>query len=141
MATAELKKILSVDRAKLFAVVTKYEDYPQFVDGVSSVSVERKGPGKARVTYKVNLVKELTYTLDHEEDAENGFVKWSLVSGDIMKKNSGHWELRDAGAGKTEASYKVEVEFKVWVPGPILNKLVSGSLPSMIENFEKRARV
>jgi ribosome-associated toxin RatA of RatAB toxin-antitoxin module len=140
MAQAEFHEVLPVDKDKLFQVITRYEDYPQFVDGCSSVKVERKGPGKARVTYVVNMVKEVEYVLDHEENPEQGTMSWSLVSSDAMKKNSGGWTLRSEGAGKTDVRYEVEVDFKIPVPGFILNRLVKASLPAMIKSFQARAK-
>lgn len=140
MASAEFHEVLPVDQEKLFAVITKYEDYPQFVTGCSGVKVERKAPGKARATYSVNMMKEISYTLDHVEDQAAGKVQWTLVESDFMKRNIGSWELKAAGPGKTDVRYTVEVEFKFPVPGLILNRLVKGSLPSMIKSFVDRAR-
>lgn len=140
MAKAEIHEVLSVSKEKLYAAIIRYEDYPQFVDGVKEVQVERKGAGKARVRYKVNVIKEVTYTLDLVEDETRGEVSWTLVESDFFKKNVGRWQLKDAGAGKTDVQYELEVEFKIPVPGLILNRLVKGSLPPMLKNFEKRAR-
>ena len=33
MAQAEIHEVLTVDRDKFFDAVTKYEEYPKFVDG------------------------------------------------------------------------------------------------------------
>ena len=139
MAQAEFHEVLPIDKDRLFATIVRYEDYPQFVAGCSGVKVERKASGKARATYNVNMMKEISYTLDHVEDAAAGRVEWSLVSSDFMKKNSGYWELKSVGPGKTDVRYVVEVEFKFPVPGLILNKLVKGSLPAMVKSFQKRA--
>ncbi len=140
MAQAEFHEVLSVDRDKLYAVISRYEDYPQFVEGVTKVEVQRKGPGQARVTYHVSMMKDIVYTLDHREDPAAGTVEWSLVDSDAFKKNTGRWELKAAGAGKTDVKYQLEVDFKIPVPGFILNRLVKGSLPSMVASFEKRAK-
>lgn len=139
MANAEIKETLKVDYDKLFDTITRYEDYPKFVDGCMKVSVERKGPGKARATYHVSMMKDVVYTLDHIEDREKGRIEWNLVDSDMFKSNSGFWQLKKAGDGKTEAQYGIELEFKIPVPSLILNRLVKGSLPSMIKNFEKQA--
>ncbi len=138
MAQAEIHEVLPVDRDKFFSTVVRYEDYPKFVSGVSSVEVQRKGPGKARVTYKVSLIKEVTYTLDLEEDEKSGKVSWTLVESDFFKKNDGFWEIQSVGKNKTDVRYGLEVEFKIPVPGLILNRLVKGNLPSMLKDFEKR---
>jgi ribosome-associated toxin RatA of RatAB toxin-antitoxin module len=140
MAQAEIKETLAVDFEKLFAAITRYEDYPKFVDGCKSVQVERKGPGKARVTYHVSLMKDVTYTLDHEENAEKGEVRWSLVESAFLGKNTGLWELKKAGPGRTEARYSIDIDFKIPVPGFILKGLVKSNLPSMIKSFEKQAQ-
>jgi len=140
MAQAEIERTLLVDRDRLFSVITHYEDYPQFVDGVSAVQVERKSPGHTRVTYKVHMIKEISYVLDLQENADAGTVSWTLVESDFMKVNQGGWRLKASGSGKTDIAYQVEVEFKIPVPGMILNRLVKGSLPAMIKSFENRAK-
>ncbi len=140
MASAEIKEILPVDKDKLFEAIIRYENYPQFVEGCTAVKVERKGTGKARATYHVSMVKDVTYTLDHLEDAEGGRVEWTLVESDFFKKNTGRWELKTAGKGKTEVFYSLDVEFKIPVPGFMLNRLIKGGLPSMLKNFEKQAK-
>lgn len=140
MATAELHEVFPVDLNRLFSVITRYEDYPQFVTGCSGVKVERKAPGKARATYHVNMMKEISYTLDHVEDQAAGTVQWTLVESDFMKKNQGRWILKSAGPGKTDVRYELEVEFKFPVPSLILNRLVKGSLGSMVKSFVDRAK-
>lgn len=139
MAQAEISEIVPVSKEKFFATITRYEDYPKYVDGVKSVKVERKGAGQARVTYYVSMMKEVVYTLDHREDLEKGVIEWSLVESDTLKKNTGRWNIKSAGDGKTDVNYSLEVEFKIPVPGFILNRLVKGSLPSMLKNFVNQA--
>lgn len=140
MAQAELKEVLAVDADKLFDVITRYEEYPKFVDGINSIQVERKGPGHARVIYQISMMKDFSYCLDLREDRKNGRVEWTLVESDLFKKNNGLWEIKSLGEGKTEALYKLEVEFNIPVPGLILNRLVKGNLPSMMKSFEKQAK-
>jgi ribosome-associated toxin RatA of RatAB toxin-antitoxin module len=140
MAQAEFHEVFPIDLNKLFAVITRYEDYPQFVTGCSGVKVERKAPGKARATYNVNMMKEISYTLDHVEDQAAGTVEWNLVESDFMKTNKGRWVLKSLGPNKTDVRYELEVEFKFPVPGMILNRLVKGSLGPMVKSFVERAK-
>lgn len=139
MAQAELHEVFSVDAKKLFEVITRYEDYPQFVTGCTGVKVERKGPGKARADYNVSMIKDLSYTLDHTENAEKGVVEWKMVKSDFMTANQGRWVLTPKGAGKTDVRYEVEVDFNFPVPGLILNRVVKGSLKPMVQSFVDRA--
>ena len=140
MAVAEIKETLNVDKDQLFAAICRYEDYPKFVDGVKSVKVERKGPGVTKAMYHVNMLKDVTYSLDIKDNAESGVIEWSLIESDFFKINNGRWELKSVGPGKTEAHYRLEIEFKFPVPGMILNKLIKNQLPAMIKSFEKQAK-
>lgn len=140
MANAEISEVLAVDKDKLFATIVGYENYPKFVEGCTKVKVERSAPGRSRVTYHVSMMKDVVYTLDHVESPETGEISWTLVSSDTLKKNSGHWQLKSVGSGKTETSYELEIEFNIPVPGFILNRLVKGSLPAMLKSFEKQAK-
>ena len=47
--------------------------------------------------------------------------------------------MKEAG-GKLEVTYSIEIEFKIWVPGPILKTLTATSLPMVISEMEKRAK-
>ena len=140
MAQAEINEILTVDKNKLWDAIVRYEDYPKFVEGCTGVKVERKSSGHARATYNISMMKDVTYTLDHKEDKDKGTVEWKLVDSDFFKKNVGSWKLKDAGPGKVDVTYSLDVELKISVPGFILNRLVKGSLPSMLKGFEKRAK-
>jgi len=140
MAHAETHEVLNVDYDKLFDVITRYEDYPQFIDGVKSVQVERKGPGHARVKYHISMIKDVIYTLDLKENRQAGTIQWTLVESDFFKVNNGGWKIKSVGIDKTDALYAVDIDFKIFVPSMILNKLIKGSFPSMIKNFENRAK-
>ena len=140
MAQAQLKESLSVPASKLFSVITKYEDYPSFVEGCSRVEVTRGESGRARVVYFVNMIKEISYTLDHISDEATAEMSWSLVQSDFLKKNLGGWKIKPKGDSNCEVEYSVDIDFKFPVPGMILSRLVKSNLPSMIRNFEKRAK-
>jgi ribosome-associated toxin RatA of RatAB toxin-antitoxin module len=140
VAQAEIHEVLSVDSAKLAAAIVNYERYPEYVDGCSGAKVIKKENGKTVVRYTVNLIKEISYTLEHTEDAASGRYSWHLLESDFLKKNSGSWQIKPAGSDKTDVHYTLEVEFKIPVPGLILNRLVKSSLPAMLRNFEKEAK-
>ena len=140
MAQAEHKQIVAVDSDRFYKAIVQYEEYPKFVEGCNGVEVERKGPGEARTHYKMNIMRDVSYTLDHKEFPDQKKMEWSLVRSDALKKNIGRWELTPLADGKTEVKYAVEIEFNIPVPGFILNQLVKSSIPSMIKSFEKRAK-
>lgn len=134
MAKAERTEIFDVPVEKFYQAIIDYNSYPDFVDGMKSVKVDGD-----KVTYTLNLIKEVTYTLKMNH-VPNKEVSWSLVSGDMMKVNNGKWTLKDVG-GKTEATYSLEVELKGFLPGlgMIEKTLVSTNLPLTMKAFAKRA--
>src|SRR6185312_4182899 len=98
MAQAEFHEVMSVEREKLLSTITDYQDYPNFVEGCTSVEVKGQPSGKAdvtRVTYRVNVMsQDVTYTLDHKHDLSSGRVEWTLVASNFLKKNDGRWEVK-----------------------------------------------
>ena len=130
MAQAEFHEVMDVDQKALFQVISDYAKYPDFVDGCKESKVERTSPTTAQVSYLISMMKEVRYTIDLKEDPAKGIIEWTMIQSDSFKKNNGRWELKAAGAGKTDVRYSLEIEFNFPVPGLILNKLVKGSLPS-----------
>ena len=139
MAQAEISRTINAPKDVVYKVITDYEKYPEFVSSCQEAKVLSSEPGKKRVAYRVELMKDVRYTVDQREDAAKGVVEWSLVESNIFKQNAGRWELREVDATHTEATYTLEVEFKIPVPGFVLKKLVQGSLPAMVKDFVERA--
>jgi ribosome-associated toxin RatA of RatAB toxin-antitoxin module len=140
MAEASKTIEMSVPREKLWSVIIDYAQYPKFVDGAQKVKILSREKDKVRVEYGIQLLgKDITYTLDHFENGPDG-MKWELVESNILKANYGSWKLRELGSGKTEVTYSLALDFKIYVPGMILNGLVKSSLPKMLDSFEKRTR-
>jgi ribosome-associated toxin RatA of RatAB toxin-antitoxin module len=78
--------------------------------------------------------------LDHTEESDGSRISWRFVESNILKDNHGHWTLKDLGNGRTEVTYTLALDFKIYVPGMILNGLVKSQLPKMLESFEKRTK-
>lgn len=139
MPAANRKEIFEAPIENVYKVITDYASYPDFVDGVQDVKVIEQDEKGAVVEYSLNMIKKFTYRLKMKHEAPNK-ITWEFESGDIFKKNRGHWKLKDLGDGKTEVDYEVELEVKVFAPNAIINKLATKSLPSMLESYHKRAK-
>lgn len=139
MATASRTEIVDVDINKLYDVIVDYAKYADFVDGVSSTKVISQSETSAKVEYSVNMIKSFKYTLATTQ-VKPTKVSWVLDSGDLFKKNDGQWLLKDLGGGKTEVTYSLEVDFKMFAPNSILTALTQKNLPVMMESFFKRAK-
>jgi coenzyme Q-binding protein COQ10 len=139
MASVEKTEVYDVAIDKLYAAIVDYAQYPKFVAGVDDVEVHSANETTAKVTYKLNLIKTFTYTLNHKHTKPT-LVEWSLDSGDFFKKNNGYWKLKDLGNGKTEVTYGLDMDLKIFAPQMILNKLASNNLPATMKAFRDRAQ-
>lgn len=122
----------------VYDCVVDFESYPQFLSDMKEAKIGWCEDKKMEVHFKINLIKEIAYTLRIELDPPHG-VYWKLKSGDWMKKNSGSWELKALGESLTEARYSIELDFSLWVPKAITQTLVEKNLPQTLKAFKKRA--
>ena len=139
MANATRTEIFDVEINKLYDVIIDYNSYPDFVDGVSATKVLEQDESSARVEYSLNLIKKFKYILNLKQERPT-HVSWTFESGDIFKANTGSWELKDLGDGKTAVTYNLDVNIKGFVPKAIVNKLTTSSLPTMMQSYHDRAK-
>lgn len=139
MASVARTEVVDVEINKLYDVLVDYAKYPDFVDGVSGIKVLSQSDTAARVEYSINMIKNFKYIINIKQDKPT-HLSWSLDSGDLFKKNNGEWQLRDLGNGKTEVTYSLDLDFKMFAPSSILSALTSKNLPVMMESFFKRAK-
>jgi coenzyme Q-binding protein COQ10 len=140
MASASRTEITDVEINKLFEVLIDYAKYPEFVDGVSAIKIISQNETSAKVEYSINMIKNFKYIINIKQVKPN-LITWTLDSGDLFKKNDGEWKLKDLGNGKTEVTYTLDLDFKMFAPSSILSALTSKNLPIMMESFFKRARL
>ena len=138
MASAECTEVVDLSIGAFFKAVTDYENYPKFVSGMKSVSVEGEGQNKV-VKFDLEMMKRFEYSVDmresFDEAAGHAEISWTLKDSGLFKVNNGKWSLKALGPKKTQVTYSLDVEFSFGVPGFILNKLVKKNLPANIKSF------
>jgi len=122
----------------VFDAITDFESYPKFLDGMKKVEILEKKGSHLQVKFNLDLFKSVVYTLDVTLDKPEK-VSWKLMEADVMKKNSGGWKLTELSTGRTKAQYSIDIDFKIWVPGPIADFLINSSIPKTLESFKKKA--
>ena len=137
MAKAERSVVIHAPPEKVFAVITDYEKYPEFLPEVKKVKVEFGSGNVKEVTYTVDIkAKVITYTLKHTARPPDELA-WTMVRGEMMKGNDGAWVLQKVPEG-TEATYKIDLRLGALVPSMVERMLAEQSLPGLLANFKKR---
>lgn len=140
MADASITRVFDAPIDVVYNMLIDYENYPDFVDSCKTTDILEESEEGAVVEYKISIMmKKFKYTLNMVHEKPNS-VKWSFESGDLFNVNDGQWTLKDLGDGTTEATYDIDIDFKIKVPDMILNKLVGSNLPSMMEDYHERAK-
>jgi len=140
MAQAVHETIYDVDAELLLSAVMDYEKYPEFVDGMKKVTVDRSG-NDVIVHYDLSMMgKDMNYSLHLIEETEKGHLSWSLLKSEFFKVNNGDWLIQSLGPGMCKARYLSEVEFTFPVPGFVLKPMVKGAVPKMMDSFYQRAK-
>jgi len=137
MAKATATEVYNVPIDKFYSVITDYESYPEFVDGVSSVNVIENNETEALVEYSLNIIKKFSYKLKLKHNKPFG-ISWTFEGGDLFKENTGGWILKDLGENKTEVTYSLDVNMKGFIPKKIIDMLTTKNLPSMMKAFHDR---
>ncbi len=140
MAGANHTTVFDVSVDELWDVISDYEGYVDFVEGLEGLEVTKRSGKDVFADYTVSMLgKTVKYSLKHTE-VPGKSLKWTMTDGDgTFTHNNGGWDLKAKG-DKVEATYTVDVAFKIAIPKFILNSLTGTKLPSMMKAFEDRAK-
>lgn len=120
-----------------YAVITDFAKYPQFLNDMTAVKLIKATKTAAEVSFHLNLFKKVEYTLSFTLKNPTT-VSWKLKSSTMLRKNSGSWKLKKLDATTTEATYSLDVEMGLLVPGMISKMLIAQSLPGTLKAFKSR---
>src|SRR3954467_9577976 len=129
----------------VFAIASDLERYPEWQDFLQRVAVRERDPDghptlvDTEADAKVTKVKlKLRATRD-----EPRRVAWRAEGGDV-KGLSGAFDLQAAGAGRTRATFGLEVDpgFKLGLllKGPVADRLRDRVLDGMLDGLKRRAQ-
>lgn len=134
---------VGVTPEEFFHVIADYERYVDFVSEMRDVRVERRAGSQVEVTYGVEVAvgparRQVRYTLLQREEPPRRLA-WSLVRGELMKRNDGSWTVESLGDRRIRATYVVDVRFGLLVPSVVSDFLAQRNLPHMLGEFKARA--
>jgi ribosome-associated toxin RatA of RatAB toxin-antitoxin module len=138
MPQAEESIVIQVPARVIYEIVYDFEKYPEFLSDVREVSVDGRKGNSLTAAFEIQVIKKIHYSLQVKGTPYKK-ISWNLLSGDLFKKNNGEWTFQEEGKGKTQATYKVDIDFSLFVPSLITSKLIGANLPGMLKRFKERA--
>ena len=137
---ARARALIAAPPEKVFAAVTDYEHYKDFMPFTTVSDVRRREGDTVWFYTELSFpLKTVRYEIKLRLDRPRWRVDWALVEGD-MKSNEGSWQLEPvAGGAETYAIYTVYVAVGFAIPGFIVSKLTEGSLPQLLKSVRRRA--
>lgn len=137
MPGAEQSILIAVSPKVIYDVVLDVESYPEFLPETKQVTLLKDGKNPV-AEFEISVIKKIHYTLKFSPTPHKK-IAWTLVDSDLFKKNNGSWTFAPEGKGKTLATYAVDIDLGLMVPGMISRRLVGSSLPAMLKRFKERA--
>ena len=124
---------------QFFSIIVDYEKYSDFVPGVNRCQVIHTQGERQLVEYSVFLLKQIVYKLWMEKKTPTQLC-WTLESGDLFCCLDGEWKLSDRDGG-VQATYSVDIDFKIFIPGFVKKKLMTVHLPNMMKAYQERVKL
>lgn len=122
-----------------FAQITDYETFPDWQAAVKEVDVlsrDKRGRGRD-VHFVIDAkVRQVEYTLRYSYD-EPGHISWDYVEGDV-KSVDGEFVFEALGDGTTEATYTLDIDPGVWLPGRVKKMLTDQVMKRSVEDLKHR---
>jgi ribosome-associated toxin RatA of RatAB toxin-antitoxin module len=123
---------------RVFDVIADFESYPDFLPEMEDVKIKKKGKTSVVAAFRINMVMSVNCVIEFKL-ARPARISWSLVEGEMMKRNDGEWRLKKLAMEKTEVTYSVNIELGMFVPRMVSDRLIEKNLPATLAGFKKRA--
>lgn len=123
---------------RVYAVITDYERYPEFLPENQSVTVLKREGSSVTVRFEVEMVMRVEYTLAITEEPPHS-VQWALVDARMLSENQGGWQLEALSENQTRAVYTLEVALARAIPAAVSERLTGRALPRTLQRFKERA--
>jgi ribosome-associated toxin RatA of RatAB toxin-antitoxin module len=132
---------VSAEPQHVYEVALDIESYPEWADGVRSVSIQEEDeygrPLKADFVVDA-MIKEVAYTLVYDFDFDNGFA-WSAIPNDDIQSLDGRYEFNSLDDEGTEVVYALRINPGFTVPGFLRKQAEKQIVGTALRGLKKRA--
>jgi ribosome-associated toxin RatA of RatAB toxin-antitoxin module len=131
--------LIEAEPAVCFDMITDYETFPEWqaaVKEVDVVSVDEAGLGRD-VRFSIDArVRSVSYTLRYSYERPH-LITWDYVEGDV-RSVEGDFVFADQGDGTTLATYSLDIDPGVWLPGRVKKMLTDQVMKRSVEDLKRR---
>jgi ribosome-associated toxin RatA of RatAB toxin-antitoxin module len=131
--------VIEAEPAVCFDEITDYETFPEWQAAVKEVdvlSLDDDGLGRD-VRFVIDArVRAVSYTLRYSYERPHR-VMWDYVEGDVRSVD-GDFSFTDQGDGTTLATYSLEIDPGVWLPGRVKKMLTDQVMKRSVEDLKRR---
>ena len=133
--------LIAADPGAIMAVISDFESYPEWAQGVKSAHVVSVGditgrPDEVHFELDASPIKD-SYTLAYEWHDEES-VHWTLVEGKMLKAMDGSYELAKRGGGTTEVTYRLAVDVAIPMIGMLKRKAEKVVIDTALKGLKRR---
>src|SRR6476469_82553 len=132
--------VISADPAAVMAVISDFESYPVWAQGVKKAeTVEPGADGRAEQVYfelDASPIRD-TYTLAYDWHGDAS-VTWTLAHGRMLKAMDGSYELDARADGSTEVTYRLAVDISIPMIGMLKRKAEKVIIDTALKGLKKR---
>ena len=133
--------VVNAAPAAVMAVIADVRKYPEWSDGVKSVTVlteyEDGRPADARFVVDAGAIKD-TYELEYDWADDDSSVSWTLTTGQMLKALDGVYELSGPAEGPTTVVYKLSVDVSIPMIGMIKRKAEKVIVDTALRGLKER---
>lgn len=133
--------VIDAAPAAIMNVIADLASYPEWSDGIESVTVlsryeEDNRPADARFTVKSGPIND-TYELEYDWTGD-AKVTWTLTTAEMLTAMDGEYELTPNPSGGTTVHYRLSVDVKIPMIGMIKRKAEKVIVDTALKGLKKR---
>jgi uncharacterized membrane protein len=132
--------VIAAPPERVMAVIADFPAYPEWAEQVKSVEVLGSGDtGRAervKFTMDAGPIKD-SYTLDYTWAPDGRSVSWTLVKGQMQKRQNGSYTLAGDESGTT-VTYSLAVDLNIPMIGMLRRKAEKVIIDTALKGLKRR---
>ena len=126
-------------RASVFAILTDFASYPQWVPGCEKCSVLSSAGQISTLEIILNSMKRVTLALRFDAEPDQ-LLKFELISSKDVKAYAGSYKLMNATDGGTVVVTELELDAGPLAPKFMVDRMVKSTLEATGEALRKHVK-